>query len=376
VAKSPRAKPPPVPPAGGVAARKRAARPAQGIAADGAAFVMTVAGGGPSAGHAFPVKPGHKYALRAVAAGERPMDKAFLLKVAFEGASLAGGARAQGLSFSDRHGLFSYISVGENFFRFVAPEGAEKMRVEAMAWGARSGTVSVDSRLTLVAVPEAVRARHLDAAVDRIIALTRASDACVVIYTGTKRIGEGGRANRSMMFARELERLGVPTIYAYAPSEDDVGVQPDDGCLLQLPIDHFDGIAARLASEVDARRRVLIGSMPDGRYCRLVGLFRHRDWRVIYECRDDWGEFAAVGAAKWYSEIFERFAVSQAEKVFCVSPPLVRSMGRFTDDPAKVLLSPNGTTEDFLRSGSDLRRRRARPRARPESGRSSATSAI
>ncbi|MGE0653897.1 MAG: glycosyltransferase, partial [Alphaproteobacteria bacterium] len=176
--------------------------------------------------------------------------------------------------------------------------------------------------------------------------------------TGTKRIGEGGRANRSMMFARELERLAVPTVYAYVPSEDDVGVQPDEGCLLQVPIDQFDRIAARLASEVDARRRLLIGSMPDGNYCRLVGLFRHRDWRVIYEARDDWSEFAAVGAAKWYAEIFERFAVSQAEKVFCVSPPLVRSMGRFTDDPAKVLLSPNGTTEDFISFGKAARSQR------------------
>ncbi len=344
-------------------------RSEQGTPEGEAAVVLRVAAGEASVRHSYVVEPGHKYALRAVVAGDRAMDKALLLKVAFEGPSIAAGTRAEGLSFSDRHGLFSYLSVGPNSLRFVAPEGANKVHVEAISWSANSGAVSIDARLTVLAVPEAVRMRHLEAAVDRIADLARRADSCVVIYTGTKRIGEGGRANRSMMFARELERLGVPTVYAYVPSEDDVGVQPDEGCLLQVPIDQFDRVAARLASEVDGRRRVLIGSMPDINYCRLVGLFRHRDWRVVYEARDDWSEFAGVGAAKWYAEIFERFAVAQAEKVFCVSPPLVRSMARFTDDPAKVFLSPNGTTEDFIAFGKVARAERRHQGLRQAAGR-------
>jgi hypothetical protein len=306
--------------------------------------------------HAFPLEADHQYALSARVDSEQAVEKAVLLKVEFRGA--ASTIPPRGFSHSAKYGFFCYLNTGENRVSFVAPAGATELEVQIVPWALRAGNVSIGRHLTLLRLADAVVSRIVRAEVESIVGTASRSDLSVIIYTGTKRIGEGGRANRSMMFARELERMAIPTVYTYVPSDGGLDLARDSDFLLQVPIGQVEAVASDIASGMKSRQRVLIGSMPDERFCRLAGQFRFHGWRVVYECRDEWAEFAAVGAANWYSEVFERFAVEQAEKVFCVSPALVEKMQRFTARPEKVLLSPNGTTDHFIASGRALRRSR------------------
>ncbi|MGG5812192.1 glycosyltransferase [Falsiroseomonas sp. CW058] len=319
---------------------------------------------------AHEVEGGFTYTLGLSVAGAATA-RAFVLQAQFERADGSPARDApKGLAHSPRFGSFAYLDPGDALMRFTAPADARRLRLQFHPWGAKAGRIELDRRLTLVAMSEAAVERRIREELEAVMDAADPDGTFLCIYTGTKRIGEANRANRSMMFARDAARLGCSTIYTYSPSEGETEFGRTGDRLLQVPLNIFARIAGVVAARAPGRHRLLIGSMPDLELCRNIGLFRHHGWRYVYECRDEWEEFAAVGSAGWYDEAFERHATAQAERVFCVSPSLQAKMRRYTTDAAKVLVSPNATTDEFLAATAALRpaaRRRhaAAPPAQP-----------
>lgn len=324
---------------------------------------------------AYDVEPGYTYVLGISAACESAGPRAFVLQPRFDREDGSPATAApKGFGTSSRFGHFTYLDAGETTLRFAVPADARRMRVEFHSWGAKAGTITLDAHLRLVAMSEwAIQAR-IGMELEALLAGADPNGTFLCIYTGTKRIGEGNRANRSMMFARDASRLGYTTIYTYSPAEAETDYSRTNDRLLQVPLSAFPAFAALIATRAPGRHRLLLGSMPDLELCRTIGLFKRHGWRYVYECRDEWEEFAAVSSASWYDEIFERYATAQAARVFCVSRALQAKMRRYTTSPEKVVVSPNATTDEFLASTRMLRplaRRRhakSRPTATPRIG--------
>lgn len=297
----------------------------------------------------FDVEPGFAYALSIAAVAEGSPPNAFVLQPHFDRIDgTPTNAAPKGFGISRRYGHFVYVNPGEAVIKFTAPSEAKQLRLSLHPWGASVGQVELALELRVLSMPTEAIDRRIGSELEALLSAADPHGTFLCIYTGTKRIGEGNRANRSMMFAREAARLGISTVYTYSPSEGETDFNRTSDRLLQVPLHSFGAIAGTIAQRAPGRSRLLLGSMPDVELARQIGLFRYHGWTYVYECRDEWEEFAGVGSAGWFDEAFERYATQQASKVFCVSPTLQAKMRRYTSDPNKVLVSPNATTDEFL----------------------------
>jgi hypothetical protein len=307
--------------------------------------------GGPSAPLLYAIDGAGVYELEFAleGCGDRKSQRAGLFQfsaVDAQGATIPGGI--SGLPQSEKFGTYAYISADGKSPRFTVAENCTAVSVAVSGWEEPSFTVRLAPTLRLQSQPRHVEMAIARAAMAKLLQTVEEASKFVLIYTGTKKIGAGNRANRSMMFARALEKKGIPTLYTYSHSAGDQITGVESGCLLQLPLHIFSDLFLEFLSAVRAQQKVLIGSLPDAELCRAIDFAQFCGWTTLYECRDDWEEFAAAGSGKWFENIFEQYAVLHSHKTFCVSPALQRKMRQYTKEPGDVLLSPNGTTEHFI----------------------------
>jgi glycosyltransferase involved in cell wall biosynthesis len=148
-----------------------------------------------------------------------------------------------------------------------------------------------------------------------------------------------------------LRRDGIPVIFSYHRSRrTDPLPNPEDPGLIQSPVDITLDVAAEIASaDYGAKVKVFVVSYPLPEIMPLLSVFERYDWTILYDCRDDWEEFAKVGMARWYDKDVEQSLVRRVGATLCVSGPLCEKMRRF-DPNANVRLSPNAVESDFLDS--------------------------
>lgn len=149
-----------------------------------------------------------------------------------------------------------------------------------------------------------------------------------LIYTGTTRIGERNRANRSMMMATELAASGKAVIFVYYRSRHEHSILEDQrilreggGRLVQIPNDLFLEFADKIV-RLGRYGGLALLSIPDAGSMPLINHLSANGWRCAYEARDDWEEFQRVGAGRWYDINFERYLARKADFTLSVSPPL------------------------------------------------------
>jgi glycosyltransferase involved in cell wall biosynthesis len=189
--------------------------------------------------------------------------------------------------------------------------------------------------------------RHLISFLER--SSRSSADAVVLLYTTTKSIGNQQRSNRSMQMARVLAERGIPTLYSYwrwRPTEDCAAYEGGD--LLQLPVDVTHASLARIASmHAGQRDKICLLSAPTREACSAIALFARHGWRVVYECRDDWEEFARAGQSKWFRRNFERWVVQKSDIVVAVSETLKEKLETYRAGRNFVHVVPNGYAKQF-----------------------------
>ena len=173
-------------------------------------------------------------------------------------------------------------------------------------------------------------------------------NALVFLFSGTTYI-QGTRGNRPIRQAQALLARGVPVLFSYHRTRfaDDLP-EYDVPSLVQSPVD----ITLQLLEEVAATDlgdagKLFVVSYPYPGIDRFVDVFRRRGWSVVYDCRDDWEEFAKVGMARWFDATVERQLVATVDRTFCVSRPLVEKMQRLAQGSC-VELMPNALEADLL----------------------------
>jgi len=193
------------------------------------------------------------------------------------------------------------------------------------------------------------------------VVFSRPACPFIVISSGTRRIGEANRANRTMMFAQELSAAKIPVIYVYYRFKGGREfVAYEGGYLLQMPNDFFHRWAGSIAAWDSGAARLFICSIPDVQAVPEIGLFRYHGWKIAYEVRDDWEEFIKAGVGNWYNIEYERFICRQADFVTTVSTTLRDKMISMGSNPDRTFLVPNGLTRNFLeKAKSSFERRRS-----------------
>lgn len=317
------------------------------------------------------VVPGRRYELVFTVLGEPHVldaglnEKAFLATIS--GLGDDGGRiplSIKGLSKSDKYGNFLYLSEVGRRWSFLAPPTLSALVVQVHPWASQAKDARFSIELETVSLSEADVLASVAIGIDEILARADLAKEILVIYTGTKRIGKDGRANRSMMFAHEAQMMGIPTLYVYQKSDGELDFTRTTDDLMQVPNNLFDRFAGSvLPIGTRGVKATLIGSLPDTMLCSMIGTAKEYGWRVCYECRDEWEEFSHVGMARWFSPALETYCVQAADRVFCVSPNLVDKMKVISGRSDDIRLSPNATTDDFIAMAaqSEPRRRRSEP---------------
>lgn len=173
----------------------------------------------------------------------------------------------------------------------------------------------------------------------------------VIIFTGTKPIGEGQRANRSMMMAKSWAKQGAPVIYVYYADEYRFLENPKDGTLLQVP-NHIFMQTINVLLDIETQNKLLLISIPDKNAVQLIDKMKYYNWNIVYEARDEWEEFYHVGQAKWYKYLFEKYIASKADAVISVSPPLKQKLIEMGANKDSSYIIANATTSEFIKKAN------------------------
>jgi glycosyltransferase involved in cell wall biosynthesis len=196
----------------------------------------------------------------------------------------------------------------------------------------------------------ASRVKSLDASLlERFLAAATGAGGWLWVVYATDPYSET-RGQRSTWLARELARRGHHVVYLYWRwrMSDDI-LASGDPRVLSVPIDQLPAIQRRLLRFGDgAVRKVFLAEFPDVALFERLTLFAAHGFVTVYDCIDDWAEFARVGQAYWYDEAVERHLARNADVVVATHPRLAEELARVAG--RIVPLVPNGVDLDSLQA--------------------------
>ncbi len=184
--------------------------------------------------------------------------------------------------------------------------------------------------------------------IDRFLESVQKSDGqkLFVIYTTDPYMESRGQ--RSTWLAKEFARRGLPVIFFYwrwDPKEEIV--RSSDSQIFSVPIDEFPKIENRLFSfSSDRLKKVFLIEFPDSFLFEKINIANAHSFVTVYDCIDDWEEFAKAGQAVWYDPEVERYLVRNTDLVMATNLLLaekLRQMGA-----ANVPIVPNGVDRGSL----------------------------
>jgi len=189
-----------------------------------------------------------------------------------------------------------------------------------------------------------------EAAVERFLAAasSAAPGRLWVVYTTDPYSETQGQ--RSTWLARELLARGDFVVFVYWRwrLSEQIAAAPTER-LLSVPIDQFFRVQRPLMDlTVAGLDKVFLIEFPDAYLFEQIDLAGAHGFTTVYDCVDDWEEFARVGQAHWYEPSIERHLVRCADAVAATHPVLAERLERMGRPPGSVVLVPNGVAPDLL----------------------------
>ncbi len=181
-----------------------------------------------------------------------------------------------------------------------------------------------------------------------------------VIYTTDPYSETHGQ--RSTWLARELLARGDHVVFFYwrwEPSES-IASAPHER-LLPVPIDQFFRLQRPLMDLTGSGlEKFLLMEFPDAYLFEQVDFANAHGFTTIYDCVDDWEEFARAGQAHWYDPRIEAHLVRNARVVVATHPVLARRLSEMGRVGESIPVIPNGVALDSL-AGAAPRPREGAP---------------
>ncbi len=234
-----------------------------------------------------------------------------------------------------------FFKVFKTIHRFVPKKIREKYRFQYRRFffdkvfpdqkGLESSTPSFTSQ-TILSKEE----------LDRFLEFLRKGDPqkLFVIYTTDPYIETRGQ--RSTWLAKEFSRRGFPIIFFYWRwDQKEEIIKSLDPHILSVPIDEFPKVEKQLFSfSSDRMKKIFLIEFPDGSLFEKVNIANVNSFITVYDCIDDWEQFAEAGQAIWYEEAIERYIVRNTDLVFATNLTLAERLKQM--GATYVPIIPNG----------------------------------
>ncbi len=183
---------------------------------------------------------------------------------------------------------------------------------------------------------------------ERFLEATASTKRLWVLYTTDPYCETKGQ--RSTWLARELLARGDAVVFLYWRwdlAEPIAGAAHER--LLPVPIDQFFRLQRSLMDlSHPGLQKVLLIEFPDVYLFEQIDYANTHGFTTVYDCVDDWEEFARVGQAHWYDPGVERHIVCNADVVLATHPVLAGRLEAMGRAPGSVPVVPNGVALDSL----------------------------
>ena len=181
-----------------------------------------------------------------------------------------------------------------------------------------------------------------------------------VIYT-TDAYSET-QGQRSTWIARELLSRGDSVVFFYWRWELSEAIAPSPHPrLLSVPIDQFFRLQRPLMDlAAPGLEKLFLVEFPDAYLYEQIDFANAHGFTTIYDCVDDWEEFARAGQAHWYDPGVERHLVRYADVVVATHPVLAARLEAMGRPVGTIDVVPNGVALDSL-EGAPSRTRTGPP---------------
>ena len=162
----------------------------------------------------------------------------------------------------------------------------------------------------------------------------------IVIYT-TDPYTES-RGQRSTWLAKEFARRGLPVIFFYWRwDQKEEIIKSQDSNIFSVPIDEFSKIEKRLFSfSPNGLKKIFLIEFPDSFLFEKINIANAHSFVTVYDCIDDWEEFARAGQAVWYDSAVERYLIHNANLTIATNSILAEKLKQMGGVCVPVI--PNG----------------------------------
>lgn len=166
------------------------------------------------------------------------------------------------------------------------------------------------------------------------------------------------QGQRSTWLARELLARGDHVVFVYWRWEltETIADSPQDR-LLSVPIDQFFQLQKPLMDLASpGLEKVFLVEFPDTGLFEQIDFANAHGFTTVYDCVDDWEEFARVGQAHWYDPGMERHLARNADVVVATHPVLAKRLVAMGRPEGSIPVIPNGVALDALADAPPRRR--------------------
>jgi glycosyltransferase involved in cell wall biosynthesis len=94
-------------------------------------------------------------------------------------------------------------------------------------------------------------------------------------------------------------------------------------------------------------KKIFLVEFPDSFLFEKINMANAHSFLTVYDCVDDWGEFARAGQAVWYDDAAERYLVRNVDLVLATNSVLAEKLKQIGAE--KVQIVPNGVDVESLR---------------------------
>lgn len=173
-----------------------------------------------------------------------------------------------------------------------------------------------------------------------------------VIYTTDPYMESRGQ--RSTWLTKEFVRRGFPVVFLYWRwDQKEEIIKPQDLNILSAPIDEFPKIEKYLFSLTSNRlKKVFIIEFPDSFLFEKVNIANANSFVTVYDCIDDWEEFARAGQAVWYDPAVEKYLVHNANLIIATNSILAERLRQMGAEYIPII--PNGVDMTSLQQKKEL----------------------
>ena len=176
----------------------------------------------------------------------------------------------------------------------------------------------------------------------------------IVLYTTAPPVGHPTLSLRPNRLAQEYANLGVNVVFFPFSKISDPERNPLDG-ILQFNRDELDVVNEVLSRRQGRNNLLIISSYPDVGALTTLDLLKSRNWRTLYEVRDEMEDFNRVGYSKWFDTELERQIVNRVDLVVTVSPRLADKMRIISRSRISPVVVQNAAPPALISTGRPLR---------------------